>query len=192
VKRGLMGDLTGSYVWLLFPLRDAKTGKLSNAVALEAFSASQDNAQDQEEGETEAASPEENAGQQGTIEGETSASGKATYFFRIKPRRDYALAKGEEMNSELENFIKNVNRCMIEVNFRREPIFLSEDKLDSPKYVQYRFAVAKMPSLKTLRALFIGRVIHSSFDQWKSDVTSLLEFNNKSEDDNEKWKKGVE
>jgi hypothetical protein len=42
-----------------------------------------------------------------------------------------------------------------------------------------------------LRNLFIGRVIHSSVDQWKSDVTSLLEFNNKSRDDNEKWKKGV-
>jgi len=189
VKRGLMGDLTGSYIWLLFPLRDAKTGKLSNAVALEAFSASQDNAQDQEKGETEKASLEENTDQKGTIEEETSASGKATYFFRIKPRRDYALAKEEEMNQELENFIKNVNRCMIDINFRREPIFLPEDTLDSPKYVQYRFAVAKMPSLKTLRTLFIGRVIHSSFDQWKSDVTSLLEFNNKSKDDNEKWKK---
>jgi hypothetical protein len=191
VKRGLMGDLTGSYIWLLFPLRDAKTGKLSNAVALEAFSASQDNAQDQAEGETETASPEESTDQKSTTEEETSASGKATYFFRIKPRRDYALAKEEEMHRELENFIKNVNRCMIDINFRREPIFLPEDSLDNPKYVQYRFAVAKMLSLKTLRALFIGRVIHSSFDQWKSDVTSLLEFNNKSKDDNEKWKKGV-
>jgi hypothetical protein len=80
---------------------------------------------------------------------------------------------------------------MIDINFRREPIYLPEDRLDNPKYVQYRFAVVKMPSLKTLRTLFIGRIIHSSFDQWKSDVTSLLDFNNKSKDDNEKWKKGV-
>jgi hypothetical protein len=80
---------------------------------------------------------------------------------------------------------------MIDINFRREPIFLPENTLDNPKYVQYRFAVAKMPSLKTLRTLFIGRVIHSSIDQWKNDVTSLLEFNNKSKDDNEKWKNGV-
>jgi hypothetical protein len=192
VKRGLMGDLTGSYIWLLFPLRDVKTGKLSNALALEAFSASQDNAQDQEEGETEVASPEENTGEQGANGGETFASGKATYFFRMKPRRDYVLAKEEEMNRELENFINNVNRCMIDTNFRREPIFLPEDRLDNPKYVQYRFAVAKMPSLRTLRNLFIGKVIHSSFDQWKNDVISLLEFNNKSKDDNEKWKKGAE
>jgi hypothetical protein len=43
-----------------------------------------------------------------------------------------------------------------------------------------------------LRNQFIGRVVHSSFDQWKSDVTSLLDFNAKSEDDSAKWKKGVE
>ncbi len=192
VKRGLMGSLTGSYIWLLFPLCKAKTGELSNAVALETFSASQDNAQGQEEGEAGVASPEEDAPQEGATSGEASASGRATYFFRIRSRQGYVPAKGEEVNRELEAFISNVNRCMVDVNFRRAPIFLSDDALDSPKYVQYRFAVAKMPSLKTLRALFIGRVIHSSFDQWKSDVTSLLAFNNKSNDDNEKWVKGAE
>jgi hypothetical protein len=192
VKRGLMGELTGSYIWLLFPLRNAETGKLSNAVALEAFSTDQDNVQDQEEGEAEAAGRVENTDQQDTSDRETSASGKATYFFRIKPRRDYVLATEEEMSIELGNFVKNVNRCMIDINFRREPIYLSEDELDSLQYVQYRFAVAKMPSLRMLRSLFIGRVIHSSLDQWKSDVASLLEFNNKSKDDSEKWKKGAE
>ena len=47
-----------------------------------------------------------------------------------------------------------------------------------------------MPSLRMLRSLFIGRVIHSSLEQWKSDVASLLAFNTKSLDDTEKWKKG--
>jgi len=192
VKRGLMGNLTGSYIWMLFPLCDAKTGELDNTVALETFSASQDSAQDQDEGATGAASPEENAPTQGATSGETSASGRATYFFRIRSRQSGALAKGEEANTELETFLNNVNRCMIDINFRRAPIFLPDEALDSPSYVQYRFAIAKMPSLKTLRALFIGRVIHSSFDQWKSDVTSLLAFNNKSKDDNEKWTKGAE
>jgi hypothetical protein len=37
LKRGLMGDLTDSYVWLLVPLLN-DSGKLANAVALEAFS----------------------------------------------------------------------------------------------------------------------------------------------------------
>ena len=173
LKRGLMGDLTGSYIWLLFPLRNAKTGRPSNAVALEAFSASQGDIQDQNEGAAGA------------------ASGKATYFFRIKSRNDYAVAGEEEVNEELENFIRKINRCMIDINFRREPIFLSEDKLDDPNCLQYRYAVAKMPSLRTMRTLFIGRIVHSSFDQWRSDVTSLLEFNDRSKDDNEKWTKGA-
>ena len=79
---------------------------------------------------------------------------------------------------------------MIEINFRREPIYLTENQLDSTEYTQYRFAIAKIPSLKTLRDQFVGRVIHASQEQWKTDVTSLLAFNAKSIDDNEKWSKG--
>ena len=75
---------------------------------------------------------------------------------------------------------------MIDINFRREPIYLSEDSLDSPKYTQYRFAVAKIPGLRILRSLFIGRVIHSSFDQWKNDATNLLDLNANIEDDSAK------
>jgi hypothetical protein len=81
---------------------------------------------------------------------------------------------------------------MIDINFRRDVIHLPDDKFENPRYVQYRFAVAKIPSLTMLRNQFIGRVVHSSFDQWKSDVTSLLVFNAKNEDDSAKWKKGVE
>ena len=78
---------------------------------------------------------------------------------------------------------------MIDINFRREPIYLSDDSLDSPKYTQYRFAVATIPLLRILRSLFIGRVIHSSFDQWKNDVTDLLDLNAYIKDDSAKWNK---
>ncbi len=77
---------------------------------------------------------------------------------------------------------------MIEINFRREPLYLTENQLESTEYNQYRFAIAKIPSLKTLRDQFIGRVIHGSQAKWKTDVTNLLAFNTKSIDDNEKWK----
>ena len=189
-KRGLMGDLTGSYTWLLFPLRSEGSSRLSNAVALEAF-ITQDNKQENEQPQKQTESPEpKEEGEQNPSEDETPATVGATYFFRIKGRKEYAQAKDEELTRELEDFIKNINRAMIEINFRREPIFLSEDQLDSIKYVQYRFAIARIPSLRVLRSLFIGRVIHSSPEQWKSDVTSLLAFNAKSLDDEEKWKKG--
>jgi hypothetical protein len=77
---------------------------------------------------------------------------------------------------------------MIEINFRREPIYLTEKQLDSTEYTQYRFAIAKIPSLKTLREQFVGRVIHASQKQWKTNVTSLLNINAKSLDDKEKMK----
>jgi hypothetical protein len=169
LKRGLMGDLTGFYTWLLLPLRDAESDRLSNAIALEAFT-TQNSSQGKED--------------------QTSATAGATYFFRVIGRKEYTQARDEDKIRELENFNKNINRCMIDINFRREPIYLSEDKLENTKYIQYRFAIAKIPSLRILRSLFIGRVIHSSPDQWKNDVISLLAFNVRSLDDTEKWNKG--
>jgi hypothetical protein len=190
LKRGLMGDLTGSYTWMLFPLRNAVSGRLSNAIALEAF-VTQNNSQGNEERlkETVYLKPEERS-EQGPNEKQTSATAGATYFFKIIGRKEYPQTKDEDLTKKLENFNKNINRCMIDINFRREPIFLSEAQLESTKYVQYRFAIARMPSLRILRSLFIGRVIHSSPKQWKTDVTSLLAFNARSLDDTEKWKKG--
>jgi hypothetical protein len=185
VKRGLMGDLTGDYIWLLFPLCSSGSNRLLNAVALEAFSTRTNDEQKPE------AQPEKNdaakaSNQEGTEQTSLIANGKATYFFSLLNRQAYAQASDEELKIELDNFIKNINRCMIDINFRREPIYLSDDNLDSPKYTQYRFAVAKIPSLKVLRNLFIGRVIHSSFDQWKHDITDLLDLNANTKDDSAK------
>ena len=65
-------------------------------------------------------------------------------FFQDSEQQAYAQTSDEELKIELDNFIININRCMIDINFRREPIYLSDDTLDSPKYAQYRFAVANI------------------------------------------------
>jgi hypothetical protein len=114
----------------------------------------------------------------------------ATYFFKAIGRKEYLQTTDDDLIKEIEGFIKNFNRSMIEINFRREPIYLTENQLDSTQYTQYRFAIAKIPSLRVLRNQFVGRVIHASPEQWKADVINLLAFNNKSVDDNEKWSKG--
>lgn len=159
VKRGLMGDLTGEYIWFLIPIYDIDPRKPGNAVAMEATS---------EEG-----------------------GGKATYFFRIVSRKDYPkFKKLDELNEEVDKVIKTINRCMLDINFRREPIYLPDEKLEEPQYQKYKFAVQKLPSLQTLRKLFIGRVIHASPEQWKQDVMDLLKFNVSSTDDDAKWVKG--
>ena len=107
-------------------------------------------------------------------------------------RQNYARIDSKELEDQLDRFIVSMNRCMIDINFRREPIYLSEDKLDQPKYVKYRFTIANSESLRLLRNHFIGRIMHTSVDQWKQNLTSLLDFNTKSTDDSTKWKKGVE
>jgi hypothetical protein len=171
LKRGLMGDLTGNYLWLLIPIYGV--GQYGNAVAMEATRLAP----------TEGESAEES----GTVE----AGGNATYFFRLAGRREYsALASNiEELDKRVEGMILSINDMMADINFRREPIFLSDERLaNEPKFARYRYAVQKIPSLNELRQLFIGRVIHSSFDQWKSDVAELLEFNMKATDDG-KWEK---
>ncbi len=185
VKRGLMGDLTGDYIWLLFPLCSLGSSRLINAIALEAFSTGTN---DEQKPETQLEKNDKVtvSNQEDTEERSSNANGKATYFFRLLNRQAYAQASDEELKTELANFIKNINRCMIDINFRREPIYLTDDNLDSPKYTQYRFAVAKIPTLRVLRNLFIGRVIHSSFQQWKTDITNLLDLNAHTKDDETK------
>jgi hypothetical protein len=158
VKRGLMGDLTGDYIWFLIPIYHPDPKKPGNAVAMEATSA--------------------------------EGGGRATYFFRIVSRKDYPkFKKLEDLNDEVDKFIKVMNRCMLDINFRREPIYLPDEKLDEPQYVKYKFAIQKLLPLQYLRRLFIGRVIHASPGQWKNDVMDLLKFNMSARDDDAKWSK---
>lgn len=156
LKRGLLGDLTGQYVWFLIPIYDIDPRKPGNAVAMEATS---------EEG-----------------------GGKATYFFRIVSRKDYPKFKRlEDLDREADRIIGIINRCMLAINFRREPIYLPEERLEEPRYLRYKLAVQRLPSLRLLRDLFIGRVVHASPEQWRRDVMDLLTFNVKVGDDSLKW-----
>lgn len=159
LKRGLLGDLTGEYIWFLIPIYDIDETKPGNALALEATS--------------------------------SEGGGKATYFFRLVSRKEYPAFKNiEDLHREADNFIKKINHCMLAINFRREPIYLPDEKLADPRYQKYKFAIAKIPELRFLRERFIGRVIHTSHEQWKNDVMDLLKFNVRTQNDDEKWKRG--
>lgn len=157
-KRGLMGDLTGEYLWFLMPIYSAKPDEPGNAVVMEAAS---------DEG-----------------------SGRATYVFRIMGRGEYATVKGiEELHLQADRFMQTMNRCMIDINFRREPVYLPEEKLADPRYARYRFSIQKIPSLRFLRERYVGRIVHSSPEQWQKDIMELLRFNVTSRDDRAVWKK---
>jgi hypothetical protein len=150
VKRGLMGDLTGEYVWFLAPIYGTNPKQPGNAIAMEAAASG---------------------------EGESSGrgGGKATYLFRVAAPADYARLKTPgELEDAVDQAITRINRCLLAINFRREPVYLSEEQMWEPRYARYQFAVQRIPELRELRALFIGRVIHSSPEQWQKDLRDLL------------------
>jgi len=119
-------------------------------------------------------------------------TGRATYFFRIVGRSEYPSLGMEALDSACDLILMEINRAMVDINFRREPVYLSDDKLLEPKYQHYFYAVKRLPSLKLLRSLFIGRVVHSSPEQWTEDVNALLEFNASSRSDAERWSKPMD
>lgn len=161
-KRGLLGGEKQDYFWFLIPLSGGKPGEPANAVAFEAGTIQLPGA------------AEENPEEESLLEQE----GKATYFFRLMEREAYAALKD---NSQWENLVDELiiylNRCLQEINFRREPIYLAEDKLNDPRYSRYKYAIHRLPELRRLRGLFIGRVIHRSPGQWEKDIKTLVEVN---------------
>lgn len=161
IKRGLMGDLDGEYIWFLSPVYSTDESKLGNAVAMEA--------------------------------GSSKGGGRATYFFKISNRDFYRKAQDICVLDNLaEELMVKMNYCLQAVNFRREPVYLANEKLNEPAYAHYRYSVARLPELRTLRDLFIGRVIHHSPEQWARDVEDLLLFNISESSETAKWEKGKE
>jgi hypothetical protein len=89
----------------------------------------------------------------------TSEAGHATYFFRVVPGADWKEALGQ------------LNRAMLALDFRRQPIFRSEDELGRDPFA---FAMRHLPHLRALRASFAGRAIHTSPEGWKASVETTL------------------
>jgi len=114
-------------------------------------------------------------------------AGRATYFFRLVGRSEFA-GKKESLPALAKDLAGSINNCLRAINFRREPIYLPEEKLKEPKYWKYRFAISNHPELKILRALFIGRVMHRSDEGWRQSVEELLKFNLGEKDDAKQWK----
>lgn len=119
--------------------------------------------------------------------------GRATYFFRIFDRPAYSKGMSEdELTRGIREMSGLLNHCLLLVNFRREPIYLPEQRLQEPRYAGYRAAVSRLPALRELRARFIGRVRHGSPEQWRGDVRQLLRFNVNTIDNKAKWQKTKE
>lgn len=106
----------------------------------------------------------------------TSHSGRATYFFRINPAgANSGIIEAAKAGDTVESTIQRLNRALVLLNFRREPVYLSDDVLAAQlSYHRYAIACRKLPVLRELRASYLGRVIHTTPEDWEKQVNELL------------------
>jgi len=97
-KRGLMGDLTGEYIWFLIPIYGAPDKGYGNSIAMEAAEIP---GKPKEAEEEKAEGTDET---KGTVEKETT--GKATYLFRMVGRREYPGLTNGQLDSNVDELIK--------------------------------------------------------------------------------------
>ncbi len=109
--------------------------------------------------------------------------GRATYFFRVAPRSEYGSLDKDEQRDAAERCMDVLTGGLQDVNFRRQPIYLPDASLQAPQYSKYRFSILLLPALRQLRSLFIGRVAHTSPEEWTAKVNELLAFNAQAKDD---------
>lgn len=84
--------------------------------------------------------------------------GKATYVFAV--------------DGDFNALMDRLNFCLHMVEFRREPIYMSDEQLQKPENISYATAVEKAPQLIPLRKLFKGRVAHT--EGWKEGLDKLV------------------
>ncbi|MEO8370603.1 MAG: hypothetical protein ABI806_15575 [Candidatus Solibacter sp.] len=90
----------------------------------------------------------------------TTGTGRATYFFRCE--------------GPIEACVAQITRGLALVNFRREPVYLPDASLEEqPRYHRYAIGARKLPDLRALRAKYLGRAIHSSLENWLTQVVSI-------------------
>ncbi len=94
----------------------------------------------------------------GESDQDSDEPGKASYFFAGDTLEPTAFA-----------------RALRAVNFRREPIYLSDSQLQTDRYRPYLHAIAKIPALRELRRNFIARVTHRSPEQWQRDCLQHIQ-----------------
>jgi hypothetical protein len=103
----------------------------------------------------------------------SSRSGRATYFFRLTDPAD--TPQLAHPATALERGIARITRVLGMLNFRRRPIYLSDNELTGkPEFHRYAIAARKIADVRMVRTAFLGRAIHSSLDTWRGQVDAIL------------------
>jgi hypothetical protein len=118
----------------------------------------------------------------------TSETGHATYLFHVMGRSIFS-ANSQGFELEGRAMVGSINEAMVATGFRREPIYLSDDQLNSETYSKYLFASQNLPALKLLRNRFFARIIHATAESWKQDLLDAMAFNTNTKDEVARWSK---
>jgi hypothetical protein len=113
--------------------------------------------------------------------------GHATYLFRVLNRKSFSTAPREEFLKETEQLAETLSEAMIATGFRREPIYLDDERLLTEAYRKYLFAAGNLSELKLLRNRFYARTIHTTFENWKQNLHEALRFNTSAQSDDQRW-----
>ncbi len=93
----------------------------------------------------------------------TSREGRATYLFRLR--------SGEPV----ERTVGAINRGLVALNFRREPVYLDARTLEAElRYRHYAIAERKVPDMARVRQAFAGRAIHATPASWAKQIDAVL------------------
>jgi len=105
-----------------------------------------------------------------------SRGGRATYFFRLLPPGDAPkLQDRAQAPAAILEAIRRLNNAIVLLNFRREPVYLPDASLETqPRFRRYAIAVRKIPSLRRLRASFLGRALHTTVEAWEKQVEAII------------------
>jgi hypothetical protein len=105
----------------------------------------------------------------------TSEKGHATYVFRpMAPEQfEAARAAGDAaVAGAVAEGVARLNRALLRLNFRREPIYLTDEQIATGRYAKYRVALRKLDYLRWTRAAFLGRAIHN--ETWEQQLRELV------------------
>jgi hypothetical protein len=83
----------------------------------------------------------------------------------------FRLAQGQTVDAA----VRALNRGLVALNFRREPVYLDARTLESElRYRHYAIAQRKVPELAGVRGAFVGRAIHTSHASWLKRLDGLV------------------
>lgn len=102
-----------------------------------------------------------------------SESGHATYLFRLLPAERFPSLQGEPLADEVGRAIATLNRALLLLNFRRDPIRLPAEQLRQPAHARYLVALRHLEYLRWAREAFLGRVVHGS--TWEQQVAEAVD-----------------